>query len=62
MGALGLVVNIIILWNTLYINAALAQLADEGYCIKPEDVARLSRWFSSTSIYWAAMPFQFPTR
>lgn len=42
LGALGLVVNIIILWNTLYINAALDQLADEGYSIKPEDVARLS--------------------
>ena len=42
MGALGLVVNIIILWNTLYINAALDQLAAEGYSIQPEDVARLS--------------------
>lgn len=42
LGALGLVVNIIILWNTLYINAALDQLAGEGYSIRPEDVARLS--------------------
>ena len=42
LGALGLVVNIIILWNTLYINAALEQLAEEGYPIQPEDVARLS--------------------
>ncbi len=42
MGALGLVVNIIILWNTLYINAALEQLASEGYAIHPEDIARLS--------------------
>ncbi len=42
LGALGLVVNIIILWNTLYINAALDQLASEGYPIQPEDVARLS--------------------
>src|SRR5450759_817121 len=42
LGALGLVVNIIILWNTLYINAALDQLAGEGYSIQPEDVARLS--------------------
>ena len=42
LGALGLVVNIIILWNTLYINAALEQLAGEGYPIQPEDVARLS--------------------
>ena len=42
MGALGLVVNIIILWNTLYINAASEQLASEGYSIRQEDVARLS--------------------
>ena len=30
---MGLVVNIIILWNTLYINAALEQLGGEGYPI-----------------------------
>ena len=36
------VLDIIILWNTLYINAALEQLAGEGYPIQPEDVARLS--------------------
>ena len=42
LGALGLVVNIIILWNTLYINAALEQLASEGSPVRPEDVARLS--------------------
>ena len=34
--------NIIILWNTLYINAALDQLAGEGYPIQREGVARLS--------------------
>jgi hypothetical protein len=42
LGALGLVVNVIILWNTLYINAALDQLAAEGRQIDPDDVARLS--------------------
>ena len=30
LGALGLVVNIIVLWNTIYIDAALAQLRQEG--------------------------------
>ena len=59
LGALGLVVNIIILWNTLYINAALDQLAGEGYPIQPEDVARLSPLVFSTSIYWGAMPSRF---
>ena len=42
LGALGLVVNMIVLWNTLYINAALEQLAREGHHVTPEDVARLS--------------------
>ncbi|MBV9085683.1 MAG: Tn3 family transposase [Acidobacteriaceae bacterium] len=42
LGALGLVINVIVLWNTLYINAALQQLEAEGFPIKPEDVARLS--------------------
>jgi TnpA family transposase len=41
-GALGLVVNIIILWNTLYIEAALEQLRVEGFVVRQEDVARLS--------------------
>jgi TnpA family transposase len=42
LGALGLVVNVIVLWNTLYMNAALEQLQSEGFPIKAEDVARLS--------------------
>ncbi len=42
LGALGLVVNMIVLWNTLYINAALEQLSREGHHAKSEDVARLS--------------------
>jgi hypothetical protein len=41
-GTLGLVVNTIVLWNTLYINAALEQLARDGHDVKSEDVARLS--------------------
>jgi hypothetical protein len=42
LGALGLVVNIIILWNTIYTNAALEQLRKEGFLVRDEDVARLS--------------------
>jgi TnpA family transposase len=42
LGALGLVVNVIALWNTIYMDAALEQLRREGYPLKPEDVARLS--------------------
>mgnify|MGYP001233711529 CR=1 FL=1 len=42
LGALDLVVNIIVLWNTIYIDAVLAQLRQEGYPVRDEDVARLS--------------------
>jgi TnpA family transposase len=42
LGALGLVLNMIVLWNTIYLEAALNQLRAEGYPVKDEDVARLS--------------------
>ena len=42
LGALGLVLNCITLWNTVYLDAALDQLRDEGYPVRDEDVARLS--------------------
>lgn len=39
---LGLVINVIVLWNTLYMDVALAQLWAEGFDVRGEDVARLS--------------------
>ncbi|WP_372158565.1 Tn3-like element ISXc4 family transposase (plasmid) [Xanthomonas campestris pv. fici] len=42
LSALGLVVNMTVLWNTLYMDAVLTQLRSEGYPVKPEDEARLS--------------------
>ncbi len=42
LGALGLVVNAIVLWNTRYIDAAVNQLRAEGYPVNNDDVARLS--------------------
>ncbi|UEQ17584.1 Tn3-like element ISXc4 family transposase (plasmid) [Xanthomonas phaseoli pv. manihotis] len=42
LSALGLLVNMIVLWNTLYMDAVLTQLRSEGYPVKPEDEARLS--------------------
>jgi TnpA family transposase len=41
LGALGLVLNIIVLWNTIYVDAALTQLRQEGYQVRDEDVARI---------------------
>jgi len=40
--ALGLVTNAVVLWNTIYMEAALEQLRAEGFEVRPEDVARLS--------------------
>ncbi len=42
LGSLGLVVNVIVLWNTIYMDAALNQLRAENFDVRDEDVARLS--------------------
>jgi TnpA family transposase len=42
LGTLGLVVNVIVLWNTIYMDAVLQQLRREGHPVREEDVARLS--------------------
>ena len=34
--------NVIVLWNTIYMDAALNQLRAEGFDVRDEDVARLS--------------------
>lgn len=42
LGALGLVLNSIVLWTTKYIDAAVAQFRAEGHELRDEDIARLS--------------------
>jgi len=42
LGSLGLVTNVIILWNTIYMEAILNQLRKEGHIVLDADVARLS--------------------
>ncbi len=42
LGALGLVVNVLVLWNTYYMDAAVSKLHSIGQQVLPEDVARLS--------------------
>ena len=39
---MGLVLNAVVLWNTLYINAILDHLRETGFDVRPEDVERLS--------------------
>ena len=42
LGALGIVVYLVVLWNTIYMDAALDRLRAEGHEVLPADVARLS--------------------
>jgi len=42
LGALGLVLNAIVLWNTRYLDAALTQLRRDGYPVEDANVERLS--------------------
>lgn len=42
LGALGLVVNVIVLWNTYYMDAAVNKLSSLGQATHREDIARLS--------------------
>ena len=42
LGALGLVVNVMVLWTTLYMDRALDRLRGLGAIVNDEDVARLS--------------------
>jgi len=41
LGALGLVLNCIVLWNTIYINASLGQLRAAGHPVLDQDTVRL---------------------
>jgi hypothetical protein len=42
LGALGLVVNILLLWNTLYTQYALDDLRTKGHMVLQDDIERLS--------------------
>lgn len=42
LGALGFVTNAVVLWNTIYMDAALAHLASMGSPVSESDQERLS--------------------
>ena len=46
LGALGLVLNCVVLWTTVYLDAAVRQLKAQGYPVLEEDMARLSPFVS----------------
>ena len=63
LGALGLVVNLIVLWNTIYMKAAaMNQLSAEGYEARPENIARLSPLGHKHVKMLGRYAFPLPTR
>lgn len=42
LGALGLVVNAIVVWNTRYMESILKVLRNRGYVLEEDDIARIS--------------------
>jgi hypothetical protein len=57
IGALGLVLNALVLFNTRYMDAAVAQLRADGFDVRDEDVARLSPFVRHhINMRWAATP------
>jgi TnpA family transposase len=46
LGSLGLVLNCVVLWTTVYLNAAVLQLRTPGYPVLEGDMARLSPFVS----------------
>jgi Tn3 transposase DDE domain len=47
LGALGLVLNCVVLWTTVYLDATVRQLRAQGYPVREDDMARLSPFVSS---------------
>ena len=47
LGALGLVLNCVVLWTTVCLDAAVRQLRARGYPVREEDMARLSRFVNT---------------
>lgn len=60
LGALGLLVNVIVLWNTIYMNRAIDHLKSQGAVINPEDVARLSPFGHKHINYLGRYSFSLP--
>ncbi|HEV2639032.1 MAG TPA: Tn3 family transposase [Actinocrinis sp.] len=42
LGALGLMLNVVVVWNTVYIQKIITELRAEGHHVRNEDIARIS--------------------
>ncbi|WP_248761245.1 Tn3 family transposase [Pseudarthrobacter sp. SSS035] len=60
LGALGLVLNCVTLWNTVYLNRAIETLREQGYTIADEDMARLSAYLRRHINVHGHYTFQLP--
>jgi hypothetical protein len=60
LGALGLVLNCVTLWNTVYLDAALGRLRAQGYPVLDADVARLSPYMRRHINVHGHYSFQLP--
>ncbi|WSM52002.1 transposase (plasmid) [Streptomyces sp. NBC_01708] len=60
IGALGLVLNALVLFNTRYMDAAVAQLRKDGFDVRDEDVARLSPFVRQHLNMLGRYSFQLP--
>ncbi len=59
-GALGLVLNALVLFNTRYMDAAVTQLRADGFEVREEDVARLSPFVRHHVNMLGRYSFQLP--
>lgn len=60
IGALGLVLNALVLFNTRYMDAAVTQLREDGFDVRDEDVARLSPFVRHHINMLGRYSFQLP--
>lgn len=60
LGALGLVLNAVVLWNSTYLNAAVEQLRAQGYPVADADAARLSPLIDTHLNVHGTYTFFFP--
>jgi TnpA family transposase len=59
-GVLGLVLNCVVLWTTVYLDAAVRQLKAQDYPVREEDMARLSPFVSRHLGVHGAYSFLLP--
>jgi Tn3 transposase DDE domain len=60
LGALGLVVDCVTLWNAVYLDRALGVLGEQGYPVLDEDVMRLSAYVRKHINVHGHYSFQLP--